>query len=436
MSDPFDRPAGVSEAGALTAALDGVLRAGLARVSPAQREALGELAASCSATPLGPVASAAVTALSSSRFEPHHLLALTACREALEGARAEALARAAAAGLDLVLREPEETPPEPYPEEARDPLAALSQWLMEVALAGFEHVEDDTLASVVTLLPRLQAEPALARVATLTTLWVDELLAHDRSSDPPERRWGDLFSRALLATVAPPPVVTQREVTGSLRVFGAELFHGPHAYQLVVHGVLHVDGERQLVRVPLSRWKVDALTGAEVLHDLYARAPELLDAVATPVELTVRGGRLCSSGELLLTGSVESVEVREDGPITPEEIELAGATCSLPAARDRHPVTLALPYRARAPLAEGLPPGVRLNLDRVSPWLRCEDKAMAKATSAFGLVRFDDGWEFTPLNAAAKKRWITPKKAIAAGAKLKAPAAAILQERASRLLRA
>ena len=99
MGERFDIPAGVREAGELTAAFDGVLRSGLARVSPAQLAALSELATSLAATPLGTLATEAVQAIASHALEPHHLISLAACREAVEGARAEALARVVAPAL-------------------------------------------------------------------------------------------------------------------------------------------------------------------------------------------------------------------------------------------------------------------------------------------------------------------------------------------------
>jgi len=426
----FAIPEGVAEGAQMTAAFDAVLQSGLARISDERLAGLTELAQSLAGTPLGEVATEAARGLADGALEPRHVATLAACRASIEGARMDALLDHAAQTLGVTLLESPEQATPPYSEAAEALLPGVQQWLMELALAGLENTEVDTLASALALLPGLQSAPELSRLATLLTLWLDEMLGWDRALDIPARRWGDLFTQALLHTLTPPALLDEEQVDGALLVFGAELLHGPHAYQLLVHGLLVRGDERRLVRVPLSQWKVDALTGAEVMHVLHARAPALLDAVASPAELSVSGMVLRASGELSWRGEVTGTTA-----LAPSDLDLTGACYARPAARDRHPMQLALPIALEGGLVDGAVAGLAANLDRTSPWLDPGLDAMAKATQVYGLLRFDADWEIQPLCAAKKKKWITPAKLIASGAKLKAPAAAILQERASRLLR-
>ena len=423
-------PDGVMEAAALNDALDSVLSGGLARVSDEQLEALHELSQAILGTPLGQAASEAVRAIADGDLLVRHVAVLAACREALEGARADALIDVAAASIGLQVETPEERPSVPYSDAAEALMPGLQQWLMELALAGMETAETDTIASAMTLLPKVQELDELARLGTLLTLWVDEMVSWDRSEDIPTRRWSDLWCRAMLLTMASPPQVTEETVSGGLRLLGSEILHGPHAVQFVLHGVFTDDTRARVVRVPISHWKVDALTGVEVLHILYQRSPELLSAIAQPVELTVKEMVLRSSGELLWRGTVTKTRA-----LKVKELSFSGASWTRPPPRDRHPVQVALPVVVEGSLSDGHLLGLRANMGRISPWLNEHVPAMENADRIFALLCFDEGWELQPINGTAKKKWLTPVKEVAKAMNLKAPASAILQERASRLLR-
>lgn len=423
-------PDGVAEAAALSAVVDGVLAGGLARISDAQLEALGELASAFVGTPLGAAADAAVKGLAAGELVVRHMAVVAACREALEGARTDALFEAAAEAMGLVIQEPAEEATEPFTEASAGLLPGVQQWLMELALVGLDAVESQTVSSATNLLPAIQAQPQLARLGTLITLWVDEMLGWNSDAEVPERRWSDLWCRALLHTLSPPPAVREERVSGTLSIFGAELLHGPHAFQLLAHGVLETDEARRLVRVPVSHWRVDSLSGVEALRLLHERVPKLIEAVATPAALQVQDMGLRTTGELRWTGTVTGSR-----PLAVADLSVEGAALSRPAARDRHPIQIALPAVFSGKLADELD-GLPVDRERVSPWVEEILAPLGKAVAVFGLVRFDQVWSVQPLSGTTKTKWITPAKTVAKAIKLKSPAAVVLQERASRLLRA
>lgn len=424
-------PAGVDAAAALNAGLDSVLCTGLARIDASQLDGVQSLAATMAGTPLSAVADAAVAALRDGQVLLEHAIALAACRESIEGARGEALARAAASASGLEVQAPSEAGPARFSAAAQPLLPGVQQWLMELAMGGFEHMEVDALGSARSLLPGLQQQPELLRLSSLLTLWIDELVGWDRRRDLPSRRWADLWTRALLLTAAPPDRSSAQPVSGSLAVLGADLQHGPHVHRLVVHGILATAGARQLVHVPVVQWKVDAVGGAEVWRMLHDHAPELVDAIASPASLGVEGMLLHAGGCLRWSG-----EVAGSTPLSPSDLDLSGAVYELPPPRDRHALQLPVPVVIDGAIAQGRVGSLPCDGTRVSPWFGDLTEALTEADRVFGLLRHDGGcFRLQPLCGTKKKKWITPAKPIAEGKKLKASAVDVLRERAARLLR-
>jgi hypothetical protein len=75
-------------------------------------------------------------------------------------------------------------------------------------------------------------------------------------------------------------------------------------------------------------------------------------------------------------------------------------------------------------------------LGRVSPLVELTAADVERAKLGFvGLLRWDDAPSIQPLALAGKKGLLGPATGILAADKLKEPAAAVLRERASRLLR-
>ncbi|MCB9670753.1 MAG: hypothetical protein H6736_22540 [Alphaproteobacteria bacterium] len=427
MSPPI--PAGVEEAAALTAHLDRVLGEGFARLAPAQVASLRELADAFVGTPLGPRVHEAVTALGDGELLAHHLAALAAARESLEGARHDALLAAAAAERGLVVGTVD-VQPGPMPgAEATVRMESARQWLVEVALAGLANLDNSILVPIVATLEGLQTTAELGGLATLLTGFADELLDHAPTSavdSPPLRRWADLWSRCILATYSLPEVCPTETVDGRLFPLGADVRHHDHVLSIVVHGLLETpDGQRHLVRTPLTAWKVDAVTGAEIWNLVRPLAPALLDALSADCSLSVSKMELSSDGVLRW----------REGGATPGEafdpwsVDLSGAVLHPPALRHRHPLQIGLPT-----LYTGEPPAP-VDLARTSPHAGLAAKDL-KGASVMGLLRFDGGWTLQPLGARKGSQRSGPAAGIATARSVRAPVLDVLRERASKLLRA
>lgn len=408
----------VTAALALVDGLDGVLAAGFARLVPEQRAALTAFAHGLAGSPLGGTVAAAVDALAAGDPSTHHFVALAAGRAAVLGAVHDALLDEA--GVPLVPAAP--VAPAPLTLDQKPRLDGLGQWLVEIALAGLGQLDEARVAPILPTLTSVQATPGLTRVAALATGFARELLDHAPTSAMPElprRRWGDLWSRALLGTVSLPGTVPSVEVRGHLAVLGADVRHHDHLVSVVVHGVFEHDGARSFTRTTLSSWKVDAISGVDLWNLLKPQAPALVAALASPAVLAV-SGRL-GGGELAIDAVAEAT------PFDPFALDLSGVAYPPAAPRDRHPIQLAIPARD---------PGDPLDRSRSVAMLDLADAA-ADATSVVGLRRWDDGWRLQPLLARTRKgKVLGAATALAAAEKVKADARSVLAERASKLLRA
>lgn len=417
-------PADVLAAATLTQGFDAVLSEGFARLAPDQLQALTELSDAFGGTPLGSRVAEAVEALGNGDLLAHHLAAVAAARMALEGARADALLAVAAdsAGLQIA---PVEVQPAPEADpDAVVRMESARQWLVEIGLAGLGNLDNAILVPVVATLEGLQAHPQLGALAALLTGFSDELLDHAPTSAlevVPVRRWSDLWCQALLATYALPEVPVLRDVSGSWSPIGADVRHHDHVLNVVVHGLLAVEGQTHVVRSSFTAWKVDAVTGAEIWNLVTPLAPSLFAALVDDSSLSVDGMGMSSDGFLRWD---ERCATKGEG-----EAALEGALLHPPAPRHRHVLQIAVPvrYTGEAPAP--------VDLTRTSPHVGLEEKHL-KGAAVTGLLRFDEGFTVQPLGATKGAKRFGPALGIAAAAKVKQPVLDVLKERASKLLRA
>lgn len=422
-------PEGVAEARAVVDGVDRALGSGLARLSSDAQAAFGELGHAVAGTPLRAAVDEAIAAIERGELLAHHLAALAAGRAAIEGAVCDALLAAMAASTNLVIESPTLGPPPAADARTLALMQSAQQWLVEIALAGFGQLDLSTVAPALAALRALQEHPPLRRLAALLTGFAHELAdaaPTSGSTELPLRRWSDLWTTAMLASSALPATPTRRSVTGVLTPLGADVVHHDHLVSLVAHGLFEQDGHpRRLVRITLSTWRVDAIAGPEIFTRLAPIAPELVAALASPVRLRITGATALGSGDLLWDGAVETLT----GAVQPHAIDLAGAAITAPPPRDRHAVQLAVP------LVGAPPEGIRLAFDRTSPFAGLVEGDDRGALGFVGLLRYDDGFYVQPLAFVTKKELRGPAKGILDSAKLKDRAAAVLEERAGRLLR-
>jgi len=387
-------PAGLAESSALIAGLDRCLMNGFTRLGPSQHEALQTLAALYEGTPLN--VTPAVDGVARSEFLTIHFVTLAKARAALLGAQHDALHAQACAEFGLVPVDAPEPPAAPAGAHSTL-LAGAQQWLMELALAGFEHLEESSVAPFETLLGQLQSRPELTGPAALLTGFYRELLR----GEPRPHRWGDLWMACLVGTEHLLGESFFQEVSGSFIPWGLDVQSHENFLSASVYGLFQ--GERA-VRIPLATWKVDLVGALELVPQ------ELLQCVEGPCELEVEG-ELTSHGDLLARKLTLKDRVNPfDHPIP-----------QLPRcpAQQRHPVQLALPFKGRPPVP-------------LEDW-----SELPKGDEFIVLLRFDGGgWRFKPVTVLTKKGPVcNGHHLLKLRAKKKNPTLELLRERASRLLR-
>lgn len=443
LNDLQSLPAGVAEAGALIAQADELLRGGLA--GGRQPEPLDALGAVFGGTPLEPLLAESLPALARGEFVERHVVALAAARAALQGARHDALW----AQVRAALGRPADPGPAALPAPAApDPLLeGVRHWLMELAITGFARLDAGALLPFLGTLERLRQQPELARLAFLLTAFADELLARvPLAADAvPLLRWCDLWSAAMLCACGRAAAPEPTPVSGTLCPLGVELRERGPLISLLVYALLLRPEGAEVVRLTRSRFKVDAI-GGEVAWLLLPDLAPLVEALGQG--LAVRDMPLLPSGDLLWlpeqAQGLQKVKLLDElerllAPGAP-----AAASLRPPPPLERHPLQIAEPvllsgYRLGQDGLE-LPDGPTLPLDpRWSPAQELSPALLEGSARMLALLRFDAGrWSAQPLAAAPAGGKLTCVGQASLKLFKKPPKSnpvAILEERASRLLR-
>ncbi|GAA4095579.1 hypothetical protein [Actinomadura miaoliensis] len=451
-----ETPPGVAEALEVVGGFDAALANGLARLGPRHTEALNALAGALSASPLGTALTDASAKLAGGAIGDAELTALAGARAALLGAAHDALLTRLDGALGRSRTAWEERPAEGEPVPA-NLLAAARSWLRDLAIAGWLGVDDALVSAADQAVEAVWGEPRLRRLAVL----LDGLAAELRVSSPvatmerlPERRWADLWTRAVLLSHSGSWTGGTTTVSGRLLPLGVDVHEHGTAVQAQLHAVLEPEGEGpvRLVRVAVAAAKVDTILGPEVWKLLTAY-PTLLAALAEHRAVDVADMRLTAGGDLLW--DEERAEAGEPAdPFATARVRLPGAEAPAVAPLDRHPVRIAEPvlvegYKARRDGTFDLNgEALTVDLDRLPPSGPLTAQLVTASTACIGLLRWDAGrWTLQPLavQSTVKKQpveahngdWAlgpTDPKIVKAQARSGDPVA-VLTERAGRLLR-
>nr|WSX73291.1 hypothetical protein OH826_05170 [Streptomyces sp. NBC_00899]WSX80643.1 hypothetical protein OH826_46340 [Streptomyces sp. NBC_00899] len=450
---------GLDEALAAVDAFDQVLTGGLLRPQPAQAAGLTGLAAAVAGTPLAArVAEAAEKAAAGTAGEDH-FVALAAARTALLGSVHDALI----ARAEEATGRPggEWTAPEPGGQQPVNVLAAARSWLSDLARCGWRGIDHDVVSGAAQVVSAMLPDPALRRQAALLDGFAAELAASCPGAAlerVPARRWADLWSRAMLLTLpgaaAAPPA---GEATGRLLPLGVDLQEHATAVQAQVHAVFEpADGATPLlVRASVSAPKPDTVVGAG-LWQLLRPHMSLLAAAGEGRSMDLVGMPLTAEGDLLWSDA----HARQGEPadaFSTARVALPTATGPATAPLDRHPARIAVPVFLEGYTAQQ--DGERLTFtlagqqlavdtDRIPAAGPLTPEAVAASVACIGLLRWDAGsFGVQPLavETTVRKRpvavqagaWAggTADKAAAKAEKAATDAAAVLRERAGRLLR-
>ncbi len=344
---------------------------------------------------------------------------------------------------------------------------SIQHWLMEVAITGFTRLNTSTWTPFLPTLEALQSSPSLIRQAALLTGLIDEFSTHlpaPSIQDIPQHRWVNLWTQAAISTLRSPSNPQNPQsvaISGNLQLLGLDIRHHVNLVSLVAYGVLAASNssnnlERtQLVRITLSRYSVPAITGAEIWL-LFADAKPLFEALAQQQTLQIEKAQLLPTGDLIWDNNTVNATLGDAYDLlklatafspNPTNIADIPISCTI-APGDRHPIQLAEPVfltgykiaNQNDPISltwDGQP-YLPIAMERLSPLSTITVENLVKSTQMFGLLRFDAGyWSIQPLFITIKSKRICPSQP-AIEILNKPPDTnkiAILQERASRLLR-
>ncbi|MGW4463915.1 hypothetical protein [Micromonospora sp. NPDC004704] len=471
-----DVPAGVDAAFAVVTGFDDALLQGLGRLDATRTSALVDLAGAVAATPLGPRVAEAVEKITAGSIGDGSLALLAGARSAVMGAVHDALlARvdeaqgrerlpwAAPAGDSPQTSATGTTGSAPA-QSADGPLAGARSWLTEAAITGWRGVDGDSLAAGGQLVPGLLAIGSCRRLAVL----LDGLVAELRAVSPiatadrvPVRRWGDLWSRAML--LARPDNGTAgaaapgERVSGRLLILGVDVHEHPTAMQAQVHAVLEPSGgaPSRLVRTAVAAAKVDTIVGP-TLWQLLRDHPVLLGALAAGVGIEVTDLVLRPGGDLVWQESGSRPDTPAD-PFAVARVQLGGVLADASPPLDRHPAAIAEPVLLEDYTTSGDPDGtvtfhvdgaaVGVTVDRLPTCGPLTPELVAASSACIGLLRWDAGrWLVQPLaiRVTTKRKstvvqtgdWAMGADGPRAAKTAKAgDAVSVLRERAGRLLR-
>ena len=455
-----DAPAGTSEALDLVSGFDACLVSGLGRLSDDGAAALSALAAGVAVTPLGERAAEAAAKLAAGSVSDEQLTVLAAARSALLGAVHDGLLDRADAALGRTRAE--WVAASAAVDAPRNLLEGCRTWLRELAITGWRGVDHDLVSSSSQVLeamlrPPEVTQPRLRRLAVL----IDGLVAELRAAAPiatmadlPERRWADLWSRAmLLCQVGDWPSGAPETVSGRFLLLGVDVHEHATVVQLQVHGLLETRGEGapRLVRTSLAAAKVDTIVGPAIWA-LFDAHPVLLAALADRRAVEFTDVTLLASGDLLWADDRVALSDPAD-PFVTARLQLPGATAPAVPPLDRHPVRLGEPVLVEGYTVDGeclVLDGHRLalHLDRLPALGPLTPELVTGSTACLGLLRWDAGrWALQPLaiSATVKRKpvprhvgdWasgVTDPK-VAKAVKAAGDPVAVLRERAGRLLR-
>ncbi|MER6504157.1 hypothetical protein ABT218_33680 [Streptomyces sp. NPDC001455] len=451
---------GLDEALAAVDAFDRVLVTGLLRPQPAQATGLAELANAVAGTPLAARTAEAAEKAAAGAAGEDHFIALAAARTALLGSVHDALMTRVEEATGRTRAEETVAPADG--EHAANLLAAARSWLSDLARTGWQGIDHEVVSGAAQVVSAMLPDPALRRPATLLDGFAAELAASCPGATLehiPERRWADLWSRALLLTL---PGVAEASAsgtaTGRLLPLGVDLQEHPTAAQAQVHAVFEpADGTApRLVRAAVAVPKPDTVVGAGVWQLLRPHL-SLLTAAGEGRSMDLTDMPITAEGDLIW--SDEHARPGEPADVfATARVALPTAADPVTAPLDRHPVRIAVPV-----FLEGYTAGkdddgavtftvaghpLAVDTDRIPAAGPLTPEAVAASGACVGLLRWDDGsFSVQPLavEATVRKKTValhaggwaggTADKAGAKAEKAATDATSVLRERAGRLLR-
>lgn len=463
-------PDGLIATEKLIADFDDCFLVGFANLESQGEQTLESLKRIFSGTPLENKLNEAITSILSNEFLDTHFITLAAVRASLQGCIfdtlkiqvMEALGRKVTPETASQMNEIETTE---FPQHLQSLTAGVRHWLMEIALVGYSRLETSAIVPFSTSLEKIQEDPLLTRQSALLTGFFNELMKEipaEDSSKIPIYRWVDLWTSAMIGTLSLPqdlstPSSTANQivkVSGELELLGLDIGLHHNLINLVFYGILEgnnlKNNFKQMVRVNFSAYKVDVIKNNDIWL-LFPQVLPLLSAMSKGDALMINNMPLLPTGDILWTGEATFGNVYSLMKKAVENFAIGadGITIFSTKATDKHPILIAEPvfldnYKIvedgnNLKLIWQDEGELRIASERLSSLSEITTEVIKQSNQIFGLLRFDAGhWAIQPLSILVKGKIIITVNLTSVQGKnsSKSNTLTILQERASRLLRA
>lgn len=435
--------------------LDGIDRCfqnGFSRLTEAQKEALNSFTNIFSQTQFEKPLTDAVDSIVRGNFQVDAFKTIAGARQALAGALYDALQNHLGALSKRVYISPENIQ---FKEESSPLLDSCSEWLKEIAICGYESLDHAQLQPFTQTLENLMKERHFYRQSSLLTGFLNELsqsIPVSTMNTIPLRRWGDLWSRAMINATRVIDTQAKESASGELFILGTDIHQHSNCVSLKCYGILTGDTSR-FVNFTITSFKVDTIVSQENWK-LFTEFPIFLEALSKNRAVQIDSLPLINGNTLLWDESKATLSAEFD-PLAKVSEELESAEFYRVPAYDRHYVHLAEPiYLSDYKItlnedeielsAEGT--SLKIDAKRLPSMSIINGKMLKDSKECFGLLRFDNGeWLFQPLTIKTvikKAEYIihNGSSAIEMPAKIAkkkktSNSFEILKERSSRLLR-
>lgn len=446
-------PEGLTEGFEHLKLIDTCFKSGFSRLTEVQKESLQSFTNIFSATRFEAPLTEAVEEIVKGNFQLQYFKIIAGARMSLTGSMYDSLINELEKADGISWTAPDELA---FADEASPLLDSCMEWLKEIAINGFESLEHSQLQPFNQTLENLMKSPEHYRQSCLLIGFINELsqsIPVSAMDSIPLRRWADLWSKAVMNSVALPQNDASKTVSGDLYVLGTDIFQHNNCVSMKCYGILKDGEQKQFVDFSITSYKVATIIGQENWK-LFAGYPVLMKALSLNKYIAINGLSLVSNSTLVWDESKVAMKSAY-APMDIAKEDLKDAVLYKSPSFDRHYIHIIQPvflenYKVSVNDDEcsisidgtELP----LDTDRLTSMSVIDLKMIKASKQCFGFIRFDgEQWFFQILsiNAVIKKKEYCIHNATSAmgipkdiGKKSrKGDSFEILKERSSRLLR-
>lgn len=282
-------------------------------------------------------------------------------------------------------------------------LSNIRNWLISIAIGGFNDLTSDSLESFEQVLDTIETIPDLKRLSVLlrgmTSEFLDVLSTDVDDKSKLQLRWMDLWVRAYVLTLKKRVSINSRPISGKLRLISIQNYIHRHFMTIIFNGILENKKEKIYVEIELSKYLADLVPIQEFWTLFNQDYQEFFDALNKSIVIDIIKGELRDNSIL----NIEEYKLSVDTFNLLEYLKSAFKNNSLKSMKiqpiDRHTVHFKIPIlvdrkNVKEKILEigehKIPLKYYNQLSIKKQQIQLEDKL-------FGEIRFDNGWYCKPL---------------------------------------